>query len=1050
MAAPADGAAKDVDTSEFDTAKKVRGMAGKLEAVLDAALKSKSTAQERTIWETVEAMMEPALRLVACGYLEVVLMGVLHILHSRDAEQQPVGVVSLPAHGQIRTPADILFAERAAPAPAAPPSAPRRPRSPRAMSDEAVSMSRALTEAEAAAVAESAAPPAGYGDAVRLAHRWLSPTEKDAVRRFLAELIETCHPSYTIPALLALKSPYQKPFEGMVPYGLQVSELLDRAVLRPGGVLALSQALLTDLKAEQADGFRRVASAVVKTPRFLHSAEEHLRLVAPQLRALWMDAKAWQSPCLAEFVPLALTEFYRKAPRLARKHLFRPTMRALYCMTDAAARAGMELPAQPADSDGAGGEDRFNIVCDGAETVGAIDCLHRMLFAVKRKVGFAMFGGLLPALLKLHATLYKSPLQARHAVEECITQLLKCDEAKARLALLTHVAYTTGLGEAAVAFKGLPSLDLARGGVAEEGYYYTPSVVGGVELRYGALPPRDELAALTHLLDVLATKHHSEVPGDLLADLLEELMARDEVDAQQRQGGPSDAAAPTPSTTPAPATTSATPLLDLPGGDARAAEELEARQNVTRLALAVIEKIGAVCLKNGAQALTIITYLVTLAPVQAGRPAAEIGEEEREEQTGAATTGLTLLQLALTDKIVVAAAPEKLRRLQKALKGVVSDDSEIREILAAVTLGVDRLVAKQHTGGDAATAAAATPGEEECSETVLQGIFADLMSHNVAMIGHGLIAMKRFVSAPQHGASLDSNFDAIFETFVAHAADEESFLFISAGNGLIALCDARPERTLTALLARYRPAKDAAEGAARARPRPRETLRQHRRREGNRDETGEGKFSFKPDEPIPLGKKPKPAAKTAPRPPKPAPSLKQTRDHRLADAAKEEARVVKLADVLTYCVWRTGTSMRAAVADVYLERCHYKQTEVVRASALQALSSLALHSPWSIYAGVDRVLQTAYDVLAMDKAVLCQRAAASFIYHLFCGMRNDAVVHLEAQLPRMLDVARRRLRDEDPVVAEYFRLFLEEGNALRLEMHGAPQHSLFSKPNNAF
>eukprot|EP01059_Diplonema_ambulator_P036215 TRINITY_DN8955_c0_g1_i2.p1 TRINITY_DN8955_c0_g1~~TRINITY_DN8955_c0_g1_i2.p1 ORF type:complete len:859 (+),score=281.61 TRINITY_DN8955_c0_g1_i2:242-2578(+) len=731
--------------------------------------------------------------------------------------------------------------------------------------------------------------------------RWLTPSEKDEAASLLNDIVDTVHPTYLIPALLGARAPTQDPFKGRSLYPKHLSDLLDRVVVRPHGVKTLADALLAGVSATEEGGYIRIVNAVAKCPSTIHSAEAHYKLLAPQVLSLWSDVKIWRVPHFQLFVPLLVQKLTDMHPRLARKYLIDPLTRPFL----------------------------LNGKYSATDVAESVERMHRMIHEVRKDVIFKMYGPVFEALLKMHATVYQSPLMVKDALLEILQKLVHADPEKSRLVLLSHIlsaaAPTHGI-------KGLPML--ASGG---EGYHFAPSPTGGVMVTHGPLPPVDTTAAVLHLLLSLSEK--SPVPGDILMNLLAE-----------HKSDP-------------------------------------ANVNVMTLACKLIEKLGFKCLKNGNQAISLILFLLNLGLAEEGEV---VGGEEAEDRLEGMTTGLSLLELALTDKLMVQVDRSRLAELKETLGRLSSPEPEIGQMIAGCKLGLNRLESRleKQEGAQAV---------DESSEELLTTIFGDLSSTQTAFKGHALIALKHFVMDAKHRAAAEGNFTAIFDSFTAYVNDGESFLFLPAINGLVAMCDAMPEKTLPLLLEHYRPYESEEE-------RREETVRRARM---------------------------------------------QVRDHKLADEAAEEDRVVKLCDVLVYCVWRAGEGVRHGVADALVLRCHYKQTELVRASALQGLASLATHSIWSLMPHLDTLCLLAFDVISLDKSILCRRAAASLLYHLLCSLGYHAVTLIEDHLPKILDIARGNLRHPDAVFAEYFRLLLEEANSIRLNLHNAPEHSLFSKiPSN--
>ena len=1120
---------------------------------------------ERELFDAVKTLVSEENRLttakVALGHAVVAC---LHLLHFADfksplpqPQQNPDAVNAPPVRFTASaTPGDVLALCGAAAA-----AAPSPP------SSSSSSPPRGNVSAASAAAA----------GLVAKARRYLTLDEREEVRGTLWELVEGIfHPAYVVPALVSVISPHQEPFAatptpkegaaasrsyaGRFWYHGHVAQCLDRALLRPGGARALIDSLLHGVSEEEAGAYARVTAAILAVPKFVHSAEEFYARLGPQLVSLWRTVL--RPPAVRHAAPHApaataqvLFEAGRRRRRLFQRYVLNEVALplALLACGDAAGlaraapgplglgrralREGVEgkvFRHTPGSSVSASASSGL-LLCDAEEVVRCVETLHALVHERARRGGsaagaggslFDLLGGLLPALLALHATLYTSSMEVRHALFEVVAEVLLSDEARATPALLSYVrshvvppsllpadattyaaaAVSLGTADAAALFHFCP----ARGGVASG---------GGVELRFGAEPSdgyslrggggggssrRDaaaeaaeaaaaaagksyleldrtaedggeeagreglgernpamvimdrRVASLLEVLIYMSKKRNSPVPADILADLL------------MHDASP-DTAAPT------------SPPLQLVS---------------VKLSLSLCEKLGASCLKSGAQAAVLIAFLVDKGGGHHRRAKeekrkegaaralvidslkeeeeAEAEAQEEEEALQCLTLGLTLLELALTDKIVLSLDEARLSALRATVDRAVCSEPEIAQMLATCKIGLARLHKGMHDGGEAAKG---KEGEKEGEEDDDDGVaadaahieelyhsaLADLATTEPATVGHALIVLTRLVADDVPYATQDlagaadaevarrereeqearaaslatrkaarrrfvvESLEAIFEALVSYLCDDESFVFMQAGKGLSSLCDRYPAETMPLLLERYRPA-----GAAGAAKKAQDSVRKARMRPGA----------------DPAGKLPTPARKKAGggvggRP--------QARDFRLRDAVQEADRIVKLADVLCYAVWRGGLGrMRGAVCDALLERCHHRQEEVVRASAMQALAMLCLNTPNEVLPAVDSVAHLTFDVLALDKSPLCRRAAASVMYHLFTGLGADAVVQLEVHLPKMLEVARDRLRDPDPVLGEYFRLLLEEGNSLRLEMHGAPQQSLFSKANNAF
>eukprot|EP01064_Diplonema_japonicum_P020960 TRINITY_DN30515_c0_g1_i1.p1 TRINITY_DN30515_c0_g1~~TRINITY_DN30515_c0_g1_i1.p1 ORF type:complete len:861 (+),score=163.21 TRINITY_DN30515_c0_g1_i1:55-2637(+) len=577
---------------------------------------------------------------------------------------------------------------------------------------------------------------------------------------------------------------------------------------------------------------------------------------------------------------------------------------------------------------------------EAVQVAESVERMHRMIFEVRKDMVFTMFGEFMGALLKMHASVFQSALLVKNALFEVLQKLVNSDPEKSRLVLLSHILSAA----ASHGIKGLPMLSTDA-----EGYYFTPSPTGGVCISYGTIPPVDSVSAIVHLLCSLSEKSH--LPGDLLMDLLSE-----------HKSNPTDT-------------------------------------NILTLACRLIEKLGVKCLKNGDQAITLVLFLLQL---RSGDDNDEMREEE--DPLEGMTIGLSLLELALTDKLIVSVDRRKIIELKEVVGKLNSPEPEIGQMIAGCKLGLNRLDARLNKEENTETV-------HKSSEELLTSIFGDLTSTETAFKGHALIALKHFVLEQTHRETTLSNFSSIFDAFTAYVNDTESFLFLPAINGLVAMSDAFSEMTLPFLLEHYRPYVSEEERKA-------ESIRKARMRKVRNN----GKYESRPK--------------------------LQLRDHRLLDKAAEEDRVVKLCDVLVYCVWRAGEGLRPGVAEALLQRCHARETELVRASAMQGLASLATHSIWSLSEHLDTVCQLTFDVIALDKSKLCRRGAASLLYHLLCGLGHHAITMIEVHLPKILDLARGHLRDPDAVFGEYFRLLLEEANSIRLNIHNAPERSLFSKSNS--
>ncbi|KAJ9461859.1 RNA polymerase II assembly factor RTP1 [Diplonema papillatum] len=1078
------------DSGFFENAKRALELSGRIEeGVLAQCSGRPAAASEREVWEWLLGILAPGVALHAArGHMGTVLVGLLHLLHKnegrRDRGGEPRGG-GRPCFG-ITRPDQILVeqqqdqpneANRRATAitrpdqilvgPFATGQLPEGSAGGESRPTVICRPDQILVEQPPQATTDGgpgACPPVDESSldaasvrAVRAARRHLSPADLSAVQQKLDDVMACTHASYLIPGLLAARSPHQSPFStAEAPngnpaqaYKAYLNRLLDDAVMKPDGIRTLAEVLLSGVPSSEAGAYSRVVAAVVKVPATVHSAEQYVKLIAPQVISLWADRQAAKSAHLSAFTPLLVARLFEKHRRWCKRYVSDPVALPLLPVDSGLVSSHLErlrarseaaaIGDEGEDEAGGGaGGDGFLVLFSAHDVVASIEHLHRISVEIvygaapssasgggaKTTTVFQLFSPVLPALLELHALVWRSPLLVKSSVAELLVLLLSADARHSSAFLLAYVTNSEAFADSGdlgqTGLKGLPDIAHGHNGHAVETCRFAPSGDGGVERRVyrntpgaeGAGKPEgravaDRVEPLAALLGELASKgtvngvknEAADVPGTLLLELLDEI--NDNADHRS----------------------------------ARA---------VLRLALLLLDK-GLALFKSGDHLVRIISFLLAMYDTQQ-RHLREAGlslendDEPAKESEELLTSTLTLLHLALTDKLAATLSQATVALLQQGLAAVSSGEPEIQQMITACRVGVDHLrsnLAGKNNNAPGGEEEKKHEGEEKTEADRLDDAFGAILSEvpkclsDAPTAARMLISLKRLLTTEGRDAGADlvavveRRFPALVDVLLSFLNDEESFVYLSCINTVTALCDVLPYRTMAVLLQHYRPTP-----APRANSEP-QTLSRAR---------------LDPSSPFALKNNPTgkfvgaPAVKKA--------SRTQARDHRLSSEAAEEDRVLKLADIMVYCVWRhgEGSTVNTTIAEAFVERCHYRQTELVRASALEALASLSYHSTWAVLPCVDTVVQLAADVIAMDDSSLCKRGAASLLYHLFCGLGHDAVTVLQDHMPNILDIARRHLRDPDATLGEYCKLLLQYGNDLRMDLYGAPRRSLFSKP----
>lgn len=330
---------------------------------------------------------------------------------------------------------------------------------------------------------------------------------------------------------------------------------------------------------------------------------------------------------------------------------------------------------------------------------------------------------------------------------------------------------------------------------------------------------------------------------------------------------------------------------------------------------------------------------------------------------------------------------------------------------------------------DCGEAAQGGPGGDLSDE--LRRVFALLHDTQLPVRSGGLCELRRLVFR-----GLGEHFDAAFDTFAAHIAEDDSALFLPAVMGLAALADADPPRALPLIIARYAPPPDPAQAGRRAAAARRRATRA----------AGAADAGLLPD--AVSGSVAEGAGGAAPR--AAGADRRHARDRAAAAAEEEEATLLKLADCLVYCAWRAGEALPqrgAGFVAAFIARAHHREPAAVRASALWSLGFVAGQLRWAAAPEATALVSLARDVLAMDRDVLCRRAAAGLLQQLMCGLRHDAVEALGAEVvAEILGTARRLLHGGDPVVGEYTRLLLEAMNDVKCDIMLQPRRGLCEAP----
>ena len=829
---------------------------------------------------------------------------------------------------------------------------------------------------------------------IEKARKFLTPAERRLVSERLELIVELYHPQYVIPALMSVISPHQTPFQGQkFFYKEAAADMMEEFVLKKDGVLVLVDTLLTDLPPTELSAYQRVVLAVTKIPRFCHSSEDFFKRISPQILKLWTSAEVWKKTHFCTALPMIILELWKKHKKLFNEYIMNVVGLPLICIVRETVETlrrdhsslgikgegvvTVELDCEKLSKSSSVLDDHYQQIFSGRDVVLCVESLHRVVYEYRVKSVFDMFGNFLDPLLHLYSFVYASSMGCRSAVFEIISQILLSDPKKSLLILYNFLSEST------------PRY--------YDHFYYYAGVEGGIEVRYGhqrdagdaytegfmsslknvanmadsdqqAVMVERRVDSLVEILSYLATKRESSLAGDLLASFLSQDLSVS-------------------------STASLVPL---------------------KLCLALCQKLGSSCLKTGSQAANLILYLLKSAKQPPTTPESDEAKEEREEENlSSITTALTLLELAMTDKLMLSIEFSKLLQIKEALLETKCSEPEIAQMVATCRIGVTRLVdnyEKKGTPEDVDEDVVATEGTENSQEKILHDALTSLADSDPGRIGHGLLTLTQLIRSAETDADRDSvlrDFPTILDAFTSYLAHDESYIFLSAGKGLTALCEMFPEQSVPAVIERYRPFKTEIRSGT-------DTVRRARMKQ-------------------------KRSAAT------------QMRDHRLNDVIQETDRIAKLADVLCYVVWRGGiTRYAGAIVNALLERCHHSEEELIRASAMQSIATVCLHCAHEMLGSLDSVVCTAFDVMALDNSMMCRRAAMSILYHIFAGLSNDSVVILEKYIPKMFEIARDNLHGKEPVLGEYCRLLLEEGNNLRHNLHQQEEQSLFSRPNNAF
>ena len=807
---------------------------------------------------------------------------------------------------------------------------------------------------------------------IQLADRFLTASDRHIAVTSLNELIKTTHPSYVLSALLQLRTPTQS-FLGKVLYSRQLSDLLDVTIESPQGITSLVNTLLNGLPDTASAAYHNVVKIVITVPRCAPSYESHFLNISPQLISMWSFVKSNLTktpPHLYHFFSLVMDELRQRFKKLFFKHIVKPVL------------LGLELDCeQTADS-----------------VTKTIEMVHCLLICSKNVVVSLIEAKshYLANLLSLYTLVRESVLYVKSAVLEIIKEILQaCKPAVASQVIIKYLRDT--------------SLREQR-----ELYEYVPSDTGGVEIMLSTFERKKDQTRLVdqHYIDSIVClltnlKKQSDIPGELILQIID-----------------------SPSSDP-------NPIL-------------------FTFALQIISDLGIRVLTSGGHAGRIISVLLQ--------------DPSNEENT---VTGLTLLQLAVGDKLMMSVTTEQVNFMISKIEQITAAaDPEIHQMASSCLILLREFNIKHSVSNEGKSTslkpslssimaqfskidsgAAYNPtvalsqldewcddhknkpsqsfsGNKSNFQFLLQKVneipntapekdrrlAADLRDKllryvtkssgyssivqlfadgDTASTGHALVEMKNWIADNKNNSQLMSNFDDIFSLLMGFLADDESYLYLSAENALMALCDAATAETLELLSNSY----------------SRTPIDNNNKPSGIREARRKRSVAKK--------------------------RRMHSRDFRLQNDEEECNRLLKMADLIIYCVERGGEGCREhGVIEALISRCHHSSDSAVRASSLQVIGQFALHSRWLLLPHLRLIITTAQSIISLDKFTITLRASASLLYHVFCSFSTEAVTVLSEFIPSILEISVANEYCTDAVTARYFHLLIKQANAVRMSLYG--------------